>query len=248
MRRRRKPSTARMCSLRCAMRFAALRGRGGRAQRRERQREARGEQRGGQQHFDQGEAALRLRCAGRGRRAHCGAALAGSASPARSDCSCRRWRGPPSPQSTSQRRLEQRGAPGSTVALARRVRVAPRRDVQRPAIAPVLEVAVARARAQRLRRRPTCASSDCACSAARPASSAQRTCRAALDSVPSSSVSAEREEREGDDDFDQRVAARARLRTRVAAQRVMAAHLAAARPALRRSARPRRCSTPLLRR
>ena len=89
-------------------RLAALHGGRRRAHRRERQHQPGGEQHGRQQHFDQCEAGCAPACL-----AHGAATPSTGGNTSRSDDSCTRWRGPPSPQSTCSRRCSSRAAFGS---------------------------------------------------------------------------------------------------------------------------------------
>src|SRR5690606_31099262 len=143
------------------------------------------QQGGGQQDLDQGKAARALG----GDALHCSTAT-GSGRTSRSESSCRRLAGSPSsPQRTSSDSCSRRGAAGSMKASGgssgstygstssdHRYRPCSNTPLRWPSCSTVPT--------------PTSSSSDCACSAARPASSAQRTWRDAPDNPPSSSVSA----------------------------------------------------------
>jgi hypothetical protein len=110
-------------------RFAALRRGGGRAQGGEREREARGEQ------IVASSTSISVKT--RAWRSSCGA-LSEIGVTRRSDCSCRRSRGVPlAPLHLQVERRQLRGARIDGLRRRRsQARVLPRRDVERPAIAP----------------------------------------------------------------------------------------------------------------
>src|SRR3546814_1940718 len=85
-----------------------------------RKREAGGKQRRGHQHFQQREPALRVHRGGR-RGVQNEPPPNASGCESRSVCSCRLWRGPPSPHSTSSASSISRAAPGSMVSRVRAV-------------------------------------------------------------------------------------------------------------------------------
>ena len=193
----------------------------------------------------------------------------------RSDCSCRRSRGPPSPHCTDSTSRISCGADGSTPACAACATIDVRRDFERPAITSVLELAVAPPGLQcfadaglveqRLRMQRG------ASGVGRPAHLSRRAGQRA-----EQQGQRQRQQGEGDDDFDQGVAAlavashRARLIHILLPQageggagagrdtlRSATAHVdgnaifiggppARGASSLRRSTRPRRRSTPRL--